>query len=335
MFAIKPTPYDHLKPRNALPPVPSRFPTPIPSTPPSHSPAPSTNQLTAEDIIASLRTRSTTDENFLSIEEFTSSAAFGLNLNMNTTTASTSRTESAATSATNIPSQITPTASSTSLSSLESADPTHKSTSSLKSARLTPYTYHPSPLAKSSPIVTSPSTSSNLNERRWSYDSASQPKDPPPLILSKSTLQNPNPTLLSRFERDLKRCMTPHHYLPGDFIIRKGDEGHEMYFISSGNVEVVSTDGKTVYATIHKGELSLLFSTPRTASIRASEPTTCQSIPKDAILALLTKYPKIGDRFCTVAAQRLMEINRMRAYRRKMEMKSRMDVVDELPEPHA
>ena len=45
-----------------------------------------------------------------------------------------------------------------------------------------------------------------------------------------------------------------------------------MYFVNRGAVEVVSEDGKVVFAVINKGEffgeISLVFSIPRTSSIR-------------------------------------------------------------------
>ena len=45
-----------------------------------------------------------------------------------------------------------------------------------------------------------------------------------------------------------------------------------MFFINRGTVEVVSEDGTVVFATMNEGkffgEISLVFSCPRTASIR-------------------------------------------------------------------
>ena len=46
----------------------------------------------------------------------------------------------------------------------------------------------------------------------------------------------------------------------------------QMFFINRGTVEVVSEDGEVVFATMNDGkffgEISLIFSCPRTASIR-------------------------------------------------------------------
>lgn len=47
----------------------------------------------------------------------------------------------------------------------------------------------------------------------------------------------------------------------------------QMFFINRGTVEVVSEDGEVVFATMNEGkffgEISLVFSCPRTASIRS------------------------------------------------------------------
>ena len=51
-----------------------------------------------------------------------------------------------------------------------------------------------------------------------------------------------------------------------------------MFFINRGMVEVVSEDGSVVFATMTEGkffgEISLVFSCPRTASIRSTPYTS-------------------------------------------------------------
>lgn len=69
--------------------------------------------------------------------------------------------------------------------------------------------------------------------------------------------------------------------------MRKDEIGDEMYVICKGTVEVCSKDGKTIYKTLHVnikycffrviilkegdffGELALITSQPRSASVRA------------------------------------------------------------------
>ena len=62
-----------------------------------------------------------------------------------------------------------------------------------------------------------------------------------------------------------------------------------MFFINRGTVEVVSEDGEVVFAKMNEGkffgEISLIFSCPRTASIRS------ESLPmKFSLRVLLYMY---------------------------------------------
>ena len=42
-----------------------------------------------------------------------------------------------------------------------------------------------------------------------------------------------------QFLVQLVRSLWPAMYMPGDFIVRVGEVGHEMYFLVSGEVEVI------------------------------------------------------------------------------------------------
>jgi CPA1 family monovalent cation:H+ antiporter len=58
--------------------------------------------------------------------------------------------------------------------------------------------------------------------------------------------------------------------MPGEVIVRKGDRGDSMYFISSGAVEVqVSTDPVRLGTGEFFGELALLNMRPRNADVVA------------------------------------------------------------------
>jgi voltage-gated potassium channel len=56
------------------------------------------------------------------------------------------------------------------------------------------------------------------------------------------------------FRDHLIELLKPQSFVGGEYIIRKGDVGNEMYFLCKGNVEVCSGDGKTVYKVLHDGE---------------------------------------------------------------------------------
>ena len=62
----------------------------------------------------------------------------------------------------------------------------------------------------------------------------------------------------------------------GDKIIVGGELGHEMYFVESGAVNVVSLDGLIVYSTLEEGaffgETAIFFHTVRSASVVVASP---------------------------------------------------------------
>ncbi|CAH0726135.1 unnamed protein product, partial [Brenthis ino] len=62
--------------------------------------------------------------------------------------------------------------------------------------------------------------------------------------------------------RDLVLQLRPEAFLPGDAVVRRGDVGHHMYIVKSGECHVMSPDEKEVLATLCEGsvfgEISLL-----------------------------------------------------------------------------
>src|SRR6266446_690315 len=68
-------------------------------------------------------------------------------------------------------------------------------------------------------------------------------------------------------------ALKPVVFRAGEIVIRKGEIGRELYLISRGEVEVIDEAGKVV-ATLGEGsffgEIGLLMSEPRTATVRAN-----------------------------------------------------------------
>ena len=56
--------------------------------------------------------------------------------------------------------------------------------------------------------------------------------------------------------RMLCMCIKPKLFLPHQIVVTRGDVGHEMYFIHSGEVDVLSEeDDDTPIATLKKGKI--------------------------------------------------------------------------------
>src|SRR3954451_14908513 len=83
----------------------------------------------------------------------------------------------------------------------------------------------------------------------------------------------------------------------GDDIIRKGDVGHDMYIIQSGQVRISKrkTRGEVVLATLDKGdffgEMSLLESLPREATARAVGEARLLVLSRGGLLFRLRRDP--------------------------------------------
>jgi voltage-gated potassium channel len=95
--------------------------------------------------------------------------------------------------------------------------------------------------------------------------------------------------------REIALELRPVTFTPGDYIFRAGEIGWHMYFISRGIVEVVASDGQTVLAKLSDGdffgEISLLFSQPRTAGIRAVNYCDLYELGKATLEQILAHYP--------------------------------------------
>ncbi len=88
-------------------------------------------------------------------------------------------------------------------------------------------------------------------------------------------------------------------YEPGDYIIRMGETGDEMFLISQGQVNIeMEKGGKPVaVATLGEGaffgEAALLTRAPRNASVVAAEPTTCLVLDRDHLIDLAKSHPPV------------------------------------------
>lgn len=80
----------------------------------------------------------------------------------------------------------------------------------------------------------------------------------------------------------------------GEEIIKIGETGKEMFFIARGQVEAFNADGKSL-STMgdgeHFGEMSLLLSAPRSATIKAVTPCDLFVLEKHEFERVLSDHP--------------------------------------------
>ncbi len=159
-----------------------------------------------------------------------------------------------------------------------------------------------------------------LWESRRGYDESSILADlPKPLQTSISLFLNRDiiqkvplfQNTSEEFIKDIILNLEPVVFTPGDYVVIKGEIGYEMYFISRGSVDVVSEDEKIVYATLGAGsffgEIALLFSAPRNATIKAREYCDCYSLNKETFDEILGRFPEFARKMREEAEKRKAE----------------------------
>ena len=112
--------------------------------------------------------------------------------------------------------------------------------------------------------------------------------------------------------------MKRRDFPPHTMIVREGQPGNSMFFITAGLVEVRKKDPNTGIDFLltemgpgqNFGEMSLLTGKPRTATVTAIQPTTCAVLEQPDFQNVLMQYPKIGLALTTILAERLEEANK-------------------------
>jgi len=96
-------------------------------------------------------------------------------------------------------------------------------------------------------------------------------------------------------------------FQPGQIIVTQGTPGQAFYLILSGSVEILRDDTSlgAFGAGDFFGEMSLLDQAPRSATIRAIEPTNCLMLSSWDFKALLERHPSIAIKLLEVLSRRL------------------------------
>lgn len=93
----------------------------------------------------------------------------------------------------------------------------------------------------------------------------------------------------------------------GQIIVTQGTPGQAFYLILSGRVEIIR-DGQSLGAFgpgDFFGEMSLLDQAPRSATIKALEPTLCMMLSSWDFKALLEQHPSIAVKLLEILSRRL------------------------------
>lgn len=96
-------------------------------------------------------------------------------------------------------------------------------------------------------------------------------------------------------------------FQPGQIIVTQGTPGQAFYMITAGRVEILR-DGHSLGAFgpgDFFGEMSLLDSAPRSATIRALDEVACLMLSSWDFKALLERHPSIAIKLLEVLSRRL------------------------------
>jgi CRP-like cAMP-binding protein len=97
----------------------------------------------------------------------------------------------------------------------------------------------------------------------------------------------------------IARLCIPREYSAGDHVVRQGDPGLGLYFMTGGRVkvEIEANLSKTVIAELEAGsffgELSIIDNNPRSASVICLTDAACLLLTRDSFQKLVEKHPEI------------------------------------------
>jgi len=131
--------------------------------------------------------------------------------------------------------------------------------------------------------------------------------------------------------RDIILQLEPVVFTPGDYIVRAGELGRDMFFISKGSVLVISADESVTYATLNAGqffgEISLLLSMPRTATIKAAGFCDLYRLEKDQFDVVVEQYPEFKQSIRVLAEKRREEVQALTRQRTEKPVATAQEVV--------
>jgi CRP-like cAMP-binding protein len=112
---------------------------------------------------------------------------------------------------------------------------------------------------------------------------------------------------------DISRRLKPARYRQGEVVIRQGDAGNEMFFIESGQVQVVrgSAPNALILADLGAGELfgemALLTGSPRSATVSAISDVDLWAMPQADFEDVVTAYPNLALALGRLLSERLRD----------------------------
>ena len=122
--------------------------------------------------------------------------------------------------------------------------------------------------------------------------------------------------LSSEVLQRIASSLTSVHLEPGEVLFSEGDPSDGLYILLSGrvHVNVSSGDSETHLHELGRGEVlgevSLVASSPRTATVRAVRATTVLHLSRSIFQSLVADDPALGMKLAALLADRLVRVDR-------------------------
>lgn len=117
---------------------------------------------------------------------------------------------------------------------------------------------------------------------------------------------------------ELLKATSTRHLDEGEILFRKGDPGRQLYGVVEGRLKIYSAgvDGKEVIFGLSDpgdvtGEIALLDSEPRSATVVALKPTELLTLDRRDFLPFLERHPKVAIRLAELLAERLRRLSEL------------------------
>ena len=112
--------------------------------------------------------------------------------------------------------------------------------------------------------------------------------------------------------REIAKVSSARRFAPGDELVKEGAGGSVCFVIVEGTAKVMR-GGRTVKQLgpgEFFGEMSVLTTAPRTASVVAREPTWCITLSAAGLKKVLLEEPRIAMAMLSTLADRVAELDR-------------------------
>ncbi|KAJ3110529.1 hypothetical protein HDU96_006499 [Phlyctochytrium bullatum] len=113
----------------------------------------------------------------------------------------------------------------------------------------------------------------------------------------------------------IARSLSVGYYVAGDFIIRQGEIGTEMYFIVTGKVNILVNNNQvaTFSDGAFFGEVALIANIPRTASVVAAQPSIIYRLTRNEFMDILLEFDDMRVRIDRIYQERMAKVRAERA----------------------